>query len=196
MCSKLGEYLKEYALIEEIKAEDIKTDYKKKILGLIVIPQIVNAEEDGDKWSILKAKCRDILQKKGIIDYSEYFCKDSSFILIEDKMEKYTINNLVPRGIIIGAIDGFSGNVFFRDCLDNHPQILQMGFTLFERNMFIYCVRLSCVDSNQIFPLFWEMLEQDELKYVVGEFPNRHIFQQVCEKTLKKKRKLSYKPRK
>lgn len=191
LCSKLGEYLKEYALIEEIKAEDIKTDYKKKILGLIVIPQIINADEDGDKWSIQKAKCRDILQKKGITDYSEYFCKDSSFILIEDKMEKYTINNLVPRGIIIGAIDGFSGNVFFRDCLDNHPQILQMGFTFFECNMFIYCVRLSCVDSNQIFPLFWEMLEQDEPKYVVGEFSNRHIFQQVCEKTLKKKRKFT-----
>ncbi len=191
LCSKLGEYLKEYAHIEEIKDEDIKIEHNKKILGLIVVPQIIRADEEGDKWSVQKAKCREILKEKGIADYSEYFCKDSSFILIEDKMEKYTIDALVPKGIIIGAIEGFSGNVFFRDCLDNHPQILQMGYTFFECNMFEYCVKLSCVDSNQIFPLFWELLELNEPKYAAEEFPDRHTFQQVCEKTLKKKRKFT-----
>lgn len=191
LCSKLREYLKGYANIEEIKDENISESENEEILGLIVAPQIIYADEEGDKWPIQKADCRKILQEKGISDYSEYFCKDSSFILIEDKIEKYTMNGLVPKGIIIGAMDGFSGNVFFRDCLDNHPQILQMGFTLFECNIFLYCAKLSCVESDQIFPLFWEMMEKDDPKYVMREFPDRHTFQQTCEKILKRKKKFT-----
>ena len=96
-------------------------------------------------------------------DYTEYFSYMESLIEIEQcNRKKYTKKALIPRKIVLGSIEGNSGNAFFRGLLDNHPSILMINHCNFSDSLFRYCIILSMKDSNNILSDFWKMYKKEQ----------------------------------
>ena len=112
---------------------------------------------------------KDILDQQladmGFTGYTEYFISSRAFALIDLDLnrnaEKYALTELTPKGILIGRIPTWSGNVFFRGIMDGHPEVLMLPYSDLNENLFYYCVRLAGCDSDEVLSHFWEMYDQE-----------------------------------
>ncbi len=129
----------------------------------LVVPDYHNSRENVGKRR--KETLKQQLLVMGFINYTKYFISRRAFVLIERylnrNIEKYSISKLVPKGILLGRIPGWSGNVFFRGVMDGHPEVLTIPYSDLNENLFYYCVRLSNIDSDKILPEFWEMYDDE-----------------------------------
>lgn len=109
----------------------------------------------------------------GLTDYSDYYTKNLSFIEFE---RHYDIDKrLQPRGVMLGAIDGNSGNILFNGILDGHPNIIKMDSCYLKENMFTMCIRLSQEPSTEIMPVFWRNYEKE------ADYEKEALFNKVKE---------------
>lgn len=99
------------------------------------------------------------LKKNRIQNYSEYFASELNQIRIECSKRKSA--DITVKAVIIGAIDGNSGNILFRGILDGHPQIVKMDHCFLCENLFNICIRLSILHPQKIMQVFWNIYEKE-----------------------------------
>ncbi len=144
--------------IPQVNIEDIKKD----TVCLLTIPQFLDSRYE-PKFAGRRNEMLNCLKENGIDNYTEYFSDANSLIDIEaDRQIKYSDTRLMPGRIVLGSIESKSGNVFFRDLLDNHPSILMMfGYDYINNNLFWTCIRLAGEQVEDILPLFWKIYHDE-----------------------------------
>ena len=109
------------------------------------------------------------------LSFTDYFLRVDVFVQVEKYKlccaDKYTIKELMPKGILINVTFYSNGNVFLKGLVDGHPNILSIPFNVFEDNLFIYCIRLSLEDPKDIIDILRELLEKE-----VGESELKQVF--------------------
>lgn len=123
------------------------------------------------------------------ISYTDYFSCTRAFVLIDlyrnRSREKYSLQQLTPGGILLGRIPYFSGNIFFRSILDEHQDILKLGYTDFNDNFFIYCICLAGIKSGDILKILKQMcMEGWPDDYFDLEFADWDFFERCAEELL------------
>lgn len=106
-------------------------------------------------------------------------------------IEKYSVKQLMPKGILLGAIPAYSGNILFRGILDGHPDVLEaLPFSPWDSNLFLYCIRLANEKAENILTELTEMLA-DETGDISVVFPDWDKFARSAEMLLKQKEKFT-----
>lgn len=114
------------------------------------------------------------------VDCTEYFERIEHFMGIERESQKYKLDSVRPKGILLGCIPGLSGNIFFRSILDGHTQILKMESSFINNNLFSFCIRLCHEMSQNIFRLFWEIYNEEadaDAEFIDKEKFNRKLLE-------------------
>lgn len=195
----LSNYLKQY-MVDSGKEDTtiqyygtLEKDFEgEDVIGVIVALEFFGVMDSAGKWKSEINKYIQILKEHHITDYTLYFTMTNSFIRLERHGKKYNAKELRPRGILMGAINAFAGNVFFRGCLDEHPNIIQLGYTPFENNLFYYCIRLAQMSVSSVVPALFESYRR-----LTGEecfqatFPKADLFRESCESVLKGKKEIT-----
>lgn len=185
----LSGYLKQY-MVERGKEENsvqyyetLEKDYEgEDVIGIIAALEFFGVADSAGKWRSEINHYKQMLKEHHIEDHTLYFTMTNSFVRLKMGEKRYFMKELRPKGILMGAINAHSGNVFFRDCLDNHPNIIQLGYTPFENNLFYYCIRLAQMPVSSVVPALFE-----SYKRLTGEecfqatFPKCDVFRQRCE---------------
>ena len=166
LCQLLSDYL--YRIEDgEVTVKYIplseKQPIEKEDILCLVIPDYYN------RVTGLKEKRREILEHQlsdmGFLYYTSYFISSRAFVLIDAYLnhgtEKYAALQLLPKGILIGRIPCYSGNVFFRGVMDGHPEVLMMPYSELNENLFYYCIRLAHLDADEILCRFWDMFDEE-----------------------------------
>ncbi len=133
-------------------------------------------EETNRRFTDKLNKIKKFINEK-TLDYTEYFESICHFTGMMPEEEKYRLPGIRPRGIVLGKIPAASGNIFFRDILDGHIQILKMDYTVLNHNLLAYCIRLSGEKAECIQELFWQIYYAEaNPKYFQRDFPNKEKF--------------------
>lgn len=166
LCNILSKYL---YLVEEGNIEVKYISLGQKVseadecIQCLVVPNSKNYRKGVDAMNI--SLRNEVLANMGFHDYTEYFMRHRAFALIDRYLngsnKKYTVSELTPKGILLGRIPSYSGNVFFRGIMDGHPEILMIPYSDLNNNLFYYCIRLAGVDSNEILSVFWKMYDEE-----------------------------------
>lgn len=152
-----GEYGKT-AYMEQIEPESAAKD----MTCFIVMPDM-NVSYKETVFAEKKKNMVRRLEEEGILDYTDYFSQIQSFTAMEkDDVKECRDERLVPREIILGAIEGNSGNIFVKGLLDNHPSILMIAdFSFFNNNLFWLCMKLKDLPSEKIPAVFREICQSE-----------------------------------
>lgn len=127
------------------------------------------------------------LEKAGKISYTMYFSYARAFVIANEYlcrgMKKYTVEELIPKGILLGAIPQVSGNTFVRGILDGHPDIMMLPYNDWNSNLFLYCLCLANEKAENIVSAFKDMVNRyvADADYV---FPDWDQFQTNMEELL------------
>ncbi len=144
--------------ISEIEIENIEED----AICLFVLPEFSETKYK-QKNEEQKNYMITLLKEYRLTDYTNYFSYTDSFVNIEKyNKSKYTGEFFVPQKVILGSIEGNSGNAFFRGLLDSHPQIMMLFHSDLNSHLFWVCIRLSMYKSKHILSAFWEMCSNDK----------------------------------
>ena len=107
------------------------------------------------------------LKKVGKISYTMYFSYARAFVIANEYlcrgMKKYTVEKLIPKGVLLGAIPAVSGNFLVRGILDGHPDIMMLPYNDWNNNLFLYCLCLANEKAENIVGAFKDMVN----RYVV-----------------------------
>lgn len=129
---------------------------------------------------------------KQLLDITDYPINNAVFRENNILSISNTTDFKVKR-IVIGSIEHYCGNFFFRGILDNHPQILMMEYSYISENLFSLCIRLAMEKAEDILPLLWK-LNDEESKYgqhyewlAEWEEDKRYNFNQYMSELLKQR---------
>lgn len=121
-------------------------------------------------------------------NYTEYFIRSRSFTLIDAYLnqdsEKYTVSELMPKGVLVGKIPPWSGNFFFKGIMDGHPEVLLLPYMDLNNNMFWFCLRLAEYSSDEIVRNFWEMYDEESGDRE-RDFPDQGKFESSLRRLLR-----------
>lgn len=164
LCQLLTDYLN---LIENGEVTVQYTELSEKITAgeedilCLVVPDYKRYSDTSEKVIKRKEMLRKKFAEMGFAGHTEYFVCSRCFALIDLYLnkgaEKYGVTELRPKGILLGRIPYFSGNIFLRGVLDGHPEVLSSFYSDFYNNLFYYCICLANIDSDKVMPLFREM---------------------------------------
>lgn len=97
--------------------------------------------------------------------YTDYFSRPGVFVYIDlyriKTSDRYRVQQLIPKGILLNISFFNSGNIFFSGLMDGHPDILSMQYNVFLYNLFGYCIRLSVEKAENILAVFQVLLEEE-----------------------------------
>lgn len=194
LCEILSEYLK------KIESDNINIRYTElsewKNLDddtFCCVVYLWYEDEIGDT-SIKYTKFKEKLKSMKSTSYTDYFSCAKTFSIIdeyENGKEKYSIQCLLPKGILIGEIPLLSGNTLFRGLMDGHNNIIMMPYNLFNSNLFTYCIRLALSKyAGKILTTLKAMIEEEigELSRVFSYWKS---FEKSAEKLLLRKEKFT-----
>ena len=154
---KADKYHGEMPLIE-------KENIKKSDLFLIFAPEYsysikqVREMNESNKNNVKEQTYSDQLQQEGF--YNFLFMHDE---IPENQINitnKYSIDELKPKVIIVGALIGDCGNVLLREMLNGHDKILKLEYGLLNEHLILFCNRLSGERSERILDIFWELVTE------------------------------------
>ncbi len=190
LCRRLRRYLLKNGVTEDnITSFGEYKGEAQNTVGLPVLPEIFYYSAFYYHGHNLYLICQKMKQNH-IDSFSSYYGDFEAFVDmdIEQCQEKIFSSFLKPKGVILGCIPSQSGNVFLRSCIDNHPNILQLGYTPFESNIFWYCIRLVELEKDEIMPRFWEMVKSEfaYLDSFSSCFPDQSLFDSICRKLISK----------
>lgn len=195
LCRLLSDYLVQIEkgeIVVKYIALSEKTVIEKGDITALVIPDYHNRLKDFG--AAVKDQLVQQLESMEFTGYTEYFIRNGVFAMIENYLsmdqEKYGVPELVPKGILIGRIPAWSGNVFFRGVMDGHPEILCIPYSDFNDNLFYYCIRLAHIDADEVLSGFWEMYNAEagsKEKY----FPSPDLFDASVKRMLRLKKRFT-----
>lgn len=144
-------------------------------------------EENPKVWRL-----KETLSEQGNVSYTDYFAQIRTLVLVDlyrnKDCKKYSVKELLPRGILLGRIPFASGNIFFRGLLDGHPNILQWEFdTQLNFNLFLYCIRLAGKKSDDIYQTFTKMCREELAFQWENEFADWDAFEKSLKRLLSMK---------
>ena len=185
-CDILNRYAEEDIRMLQIQEQELE----KKDFYLLLIPKYYGCYY-GEKYSKeyrteLIKKYGDELKKLGIDHLRYYPYEKVEWVISNDTMEVFDSKFKIQR-IILGAINGYSGNLLFGGILDGHPQIIQMRNGYLSENMYYLCTRLCKEPVSKIPAMLWKIYGEGFYKDEEFEFPQRKKFNDNLEKLLKKK---------
>ncbi len=129
----------------------------------LVVPYYFTYSTFSWKGEKEKRKLIEYLEKINIDNYTDYFSDMNSFVNIEKDVDtKYTRKWLTPKRIVLGSIEAYNGNEFFRGLVDAHPSIAIIHYSDLNNNLFWICVRLSIEEPGKILSSLWKMIKGDE----------------------------------
>lgn len=103
------------------------------------------------------------MQSEENISYTRYFSYARAFVMISEYLNsniaKFTIKQLIPKGILLGAIPPVSGNTFVRGILDGHPDIMMLPYSDWNENLFLYCICLVQEKTENILSAFKNIID-------------------------------------
>lgn len=188
LCHILSEYLEDVEQ-GEVDVRYIKlsqyTDIKERNMLFIVYPWygVEHIECNPKLWAFRE----ELLQMQNI-SYSTYFSRTAALAIIDQyinrQKEKYSIKQLIPKGILLGRIVAVSGNIFLRSILDGHPNILKWGHNRMNKNLFLYCIRLAKEKAENIIKSFKNMFLEELITNADSEIPRWDIFEQSVKRLL------------
>lgn len=133
---------------------------------LVVVPIVY---DKNTVWERTWKAVRDYINNKGVNDYTECFSYITTFIYVKKRSIPIR-KHFIPKKIILGSIMNHSGNIFFREVLDNHPSILMIGrYRELNNNLFWICVSLSAVKAKDILPSFWGVFKDFAIETIYNK---------------------------
>lgn len=134
----------------------------------------------------------------GEILFTPYFSDSKVFVEIDQYMNKdtpkYGLQQLKPKGILLGSISYFSGNVFVKGIMDGHPDIISDPYLYngFINNLFLYCIQLAGKCAGDILKVLKNVLEEEyEPSEITVWFPDWNLFKSSAEKWLLQKERFT-----
>lgn len=176
-----------------------KDELPKECICLMLLPEYVGCvdREFADKNYIngypyrisLKAKYLQKAIEANIQDVIDYSVENKVFMDKSELAVSRTDSLFKVKKIVLGSIEGHSGNVFFKGILDNHPGILMMNYSYLSDNLFSICIRLSMEKKENILKQFWKFYDSEIEHYNFSNQDNwgkseRNKFNQNMEKML------------
>lgn len=177
LCHRLSDYLEQNLIsvkgylntmpaknneMQAIVSADME-NIKENTLCLIVVPEYFRYESLSRKGAEEKKEIKRYLLKNGVKNYTDYFSDMISFIKVEGYLErKYAKRWLMPRKVILGSIEAFNGNEFFRGLLDSHPDMAVMYYSDMNNNLFWICANLAMEEASAVLTLFWKLVKGNE----------------------------------
>lgn len=128
----------------------------------------------------LYRRYEDALRKCKMYNYTELF-EDRHAWNGLDLIVKFKTTGLKVKGIILGEINHFTGNILMRGILDGHPSIIKMaGYNYLNERMYEICVRLSQVKSEYIIEglndIFYKASVSSCDKHIFDDFRDWKMF--------------------
>ncbi len=156
-CDILGEYEEEYSQITQIHEEEIQ----KEDLCLILVPPYYHWNpKQIYYWQIdKKVKILAKIRERGICNVISYPSCNTMVLKELSFFQQSEQTDFKVGKIVIGAIAPYSGNIFIRGLLDNHPDILMLEYGPLNNNLFSICVRLASEQSENILSLLWKFYD-------------------------------------
>lgn len=175
--------------VKELQSEDI---------CLLLIPEYYGCYSSGEKDSFYIQKVLSEYKKKlkckteNIIEYPFEDIKKYKISITKKVLDdQETKLKLIPAKIILGAMNDHSGNIFFRQILERHPDIIMIPYNYLSFNLFSICERLSMERGRKILRLFWKIYEEESLflnkNFEKNIFYKKDIFEQSMLEFLDKK---------
>lgn len=157
-CDLLDENSEKGIRITSINKHDIA---KHDICFLIEAQYYCNAECAG-QISRKRRLYFEKLEQMKINDVSVYFSNSEVLMSIQQKNAvKYKIPCLTPGKIALNISGHMSGNEFFGNLLDGHPDVMLMNFGIgiqeIISNIFLFCIQLAEERAENILPTFWRI---------------------------------------
>lgn len=179
----LQEY-EENSFMTQISGDEIE----KEDICLLAIPEYYIRYLDYTK--IRREKYGKKLKELNITNIVNYSQDNLVFLDSEGCRNGNKKSELSIGKIVIGAINYSSGNILFRELLDNHADVLMLDYGYLNNNLFSICTRLSTEKSTDILKVFWRLC--DAAAGIMNEnmevsFPKREIFDQSMERMLNAK---------
>lgn len=174
----LDQFEKDEAEINRIYENEVC----EKDICLLVLSEYYGNHDDSDKNNMVLSLKRQYLSKisKLHVLSAETYDMDNRFIKVSER--ECAVNTELEfkvKAIIVGASEGFSGNKFFRDLLDNHPDIMMLDWSSFNNNLFWFCIRLSMMKGTDLLDSFWRLCEEQRGypdENFENDFPQKEIF--------------------
>lgn len=172
--------------LNRIDVEDI-TDTD---LCLLLIPEFYGNMDDPQKVKCIGRRKERYLNKLRKLNITNVFDYSLNNIFVMDWETREKNLEFEIGGVLIGAINGFSGNMFFRGLLDNHPKLLMLDLGSLNNNLFMLCIRLSIKKSDEILLSFWRLCEEQKGMpddNFESNFPQKELFNHYMREMLVKK---------
>ncbi|MCI8634306.1 MAG: hypothetical protein HFJ05_01720 [Eubacterium sp.] len=190
-CDILQEHTVEIQRIKKIEANTIKeTD-----ICLILMPehyhfspyQIYHWEKN------ILEKIHTRLKELCLNNFIDYPTHNTAMLEYTNDQERPVCPDLKAGKIIIGCIEPYSGNIFFRGLLDNHPDVLILDYSSLNSNLYTVCTRLSEEKAADILALFWQLFEVDYIQDPenIWNSEKRRIFHEKMQEMLSVKEKFT-----
>lgn len=173
----------------EYAGENINMRYmSKKDLNLEDVCILLLPDYYGRSYRVLLVQTyAEELWKNNLTDYVDYPLNNEMFLSCENMLgmnPKRVKSNFKVGKILLGSINAFSGNCFFRGILDDHPDILTMHGNYIGCNLFSICIRLAMEKSSNILSLFWKIYDEESDGYFntgITGFPDKDKFNQSMD---------------
>ncbi len=185
-CEKLYERIVFYDVLEEYEnqKEGLKRIVKNEIcindICLLLIPSYVgyydNKEQNHSYRETVRRKYLLAILEVISVDVVDYPIDNLLFFgEIKNYSQQHIHSDLKVKKIILGSIEDHNGNAFFRGLLDNHPQILMMGYNFINENLYSICIRLEMEHKDNILSLLWKFYYEEKEKSAQDEWPETII---------------------
>lgn len=184
LCKILAEYL------NQVEQGDICLRYTEKLQpGMLKENEILCTACIWYGSTALNKKVQFLGEYLMSVPHTDYFSRAEVFVNIDQYktgyIKKYSLRQLIPKGILLNITDSCNGNEFIQGVIDGHSDVLLMQYNIFGYNLFVYCIRLSIEKSVNILSVFQLMLKEEisdeEFRYV---FPYWDIFKRNMERWL------------
>lgn len=156
---------------------------------LLVFPEYVS-KDLREKSEEKQKRAISWLKAHGIFNYTNYFVYMDAFIYMEKDVEKkYRSDFLSCKKIVLGSHNSYSGNIFIRGLLDDHPEIMIMtGYHYLSNELFWLCVSFSIRNGEEIPALF---LQWYRMNWKEDQLENADKFMERLCQLLKNKERVT-----
>lgn len=125
-----------------------------------------------------------------------YFSDPSALVAVDHyrnrALQKYSLPQLKPKGILLGSFAYLSGNVFVSGIMDGHPNMIVPLEGIFTDSLWYYSILLAAEKTEDILERLASALRDEYRQSEITDcFPHWDIFKSSVEKWLLQKESFS-----